>query len=138
MIQTIGENRASPYLQRKIQCPGHWLIPPTIDVYLRRPVELLKNVKDFIEFRGVKIKMKKTAIVKDRFGRKVLDWKKLYELKRKGIVLQPFVTAAWAIENVYDPKSLLCAHCDKRCKDGQGNILINTIRRLIGEKSKRR
>lgn len=120
------------HLKRMITCPGHWLVPPNVDVYLREPVSLLKNCSNFVEFKGARIRIKKTRIVKDKFGNKVIDWKKLYELRRKGIVLHPQVSAAWAIEHVYDPISFLCKGCDKRCKEGLGKIMESSIKRLNG------
>lgn len=127
----------APYQKRMIQCPGHWLVPPTVDVYLREPVPILRNCSDSVEIKGKRIKIKKTRIVHDAFGRKVFDWKKLYELRKKGIVLHPKVSAAWAIEHVYDPLGAGCIHCDKRCKEGQGRVLVSTIRRLMGIPIKR-
>jgi len=119
----------TPYYQRKIRCPGHYLIPPTVDIYKREPVERLKYVsKSVVEH--YKLKTMKRA--KDKFGRPIIDWKKLYELKRKGIVLQPEITAAFAIEYVYDPISQLCRLCDKRCKEGLGKINEMGIKRLHG------
>lgn len=133
----IGEKQQSIrgqafYLKRMITCPGHYLIPPQVDVYLREPVSLLKNCSDFIEYKGNRIKLKKTRIAKDRWGNKRVDWKKLYELARKGIVLHPQVSASWAIEHVYDPKGLLCMACNKRCKEGLGTIIEHSIKRLSG------
>lgn len=123
------ENKAF-YHKRLIQCPGHWLVPPTVDVYLRKPLEMFKECSDFVELKGKRMKIKKTRIVRDKWGNKMLDWKKLYELRRKGVVIQKRVSAAWAIENIYDPKSLLCHNCPKYCKEGQGRVLTRTIKRL--------
>lgn len=120
------------YLKRMITCPGHYLIPPQVDVYLRESVSLLKYCSDFVEYKGNRIKLRKTRIAKDKWGNKRIDWKKLYELRRKGIVLNPPVSAAWAIEHIYDPQGLLCLACDKRCKEGLGTILTSTINRLQG------
>ncbi len=120
----------TPYYKRMIKCPGHWLIPPQVDVYLRKPVALLKNCSDFVEFKGKRMKIKKESIVKDKWGNKVLNWKKLYELRDKGIVLNPMISASEAIERIYDPMSLLCIKCDKRCMEGKGNINEFSIKRL--------
>ena len=134
MTVIIGENKQQPnktfYQKRLITCPGHWLVNPTVDVYLRKPIEMFKNCSDFVEIKGHRINLKKTKIVRDRMGNKVIDWKKLYALRKTGKVIHPKVSAAWAIENVYDPISLLCYHCDKRCKEGQGRVLTRTIKRL--------
>ncbi len=122
----------TPYYQRKIRCPGHYLIPPTVDIFKRELVPELKNISDFCEYKGQRLKMKKMRRVKDRFGRPIIDWKKLYELKRQGIVKQPEISAAYAIEHVYDPASQLCQLCDKRCKEGLGKINEMGIKRLHG------
>ena len=141
MIAT-AENKpptASAYYKRMIHCPGHWLVSPKVDVYLREPVPELKDCSEGGEYQGRFIKIKKTRIVKDRFGNKQLDWKKLYQLcaKGSGEVLRPKVSAAWAIEHVYDPTSILCLHCPKYCKEGQGRILTSTINRLVGKPMRR-
>lgn len=134
----IGEKPGqSVYYQHKIKCPGHYLIPPTIDIYMREPVPELKNCHNVVEFRGKPMRIKKTRIARDRFGNKRIDWKKIFELEKKGIVQWPVVTAAWAIEHVYDPQGVLCIYCHKPCKEGQGRIVTTTINRLMGRPMKR-
>ena len=119
----------APYIKRKIQCPAHYLVDPKEDVYLREPVERLKNVSD-----GVckEYKIKKFSVKRDRFGNKMLDWKRIYALKKTGKVLQPFVTASFAIEHIFDPMSPVCIMCAGRCKRGKGKILETSIKRLSG------
>lgn len=137
VAQDIAERKVA-YYKRQIECPGHWLIPPTEDVYLRKPIALFKHCSDFVYLFGRKITLKKTRIVHDRFGNKVLDWKKLYALKAKGRIIQGKVSAAWAIEHVYDPLGALCLQCDKRCMEGSGRrVLTRTIKRLSGRFLKR-
>ena len=139
-IITLGQDRKEGqayHLKRMITCPGHWLIPPTVDVYKREPIPENRDCSNFVELCGKKIKIRKERIVKDRFGNKVIDWKKMYELRRKGVVLHPQVSAAWAIEHVYDPLGFLCMNCDKRCKEGLGPINTRSINRLNGKKMKR-
>lgn len=118
-----------PYYQRKIRCPGHYLIPPTIDIYKRESVVELKNVNKGI-IKEYKLKTQRRA--KDKFGRPIIDWKKLYELKKQGIVKQPEISAAYAIEHIYDPNGQLCKLCDKRCREGLGRINEMGIKRLHG------
>lgn len=140
MIVTVGQDiadRKVAYYKRQIECPGHWLIPPTEDVYLRKPIAMFKHCSDFVYLFGKKITLKKSRIVRDKFGNKVIDWKKLYALKAKGKIIQSRVSAAWAIENVYDPMGALCNACPKYCKEGQGRIMTGTINRLNGKKMKR-
>jgi len=124
------EKITTPYYQRKIQCPGHYLIPPTIDIYLREPVPELKYCSNIVEYKGMPKKIKKWRIVKDKWGRKQIDWKKLYELRSKGIVKHPLISASEAIERIYDPKGMLCRLCGYGCLEGKDKILENTIRRL--------
>jgi hypothetical protein len=119
----------APYYQRKIRCPGHYLIPPTVDIYKR---ELVPELKDVSKRIVQQYKVKRFRRAKDRFGRPIIDWRKLQELRRKGIVLQPEISAAFAIEHVYDPISQLCRLCDKRCKEGMGKINEYSIKRLHG------
>ncbi len=140
MSVIIGEDRKAgvPYIKRMIRCPGHYLIPPTVDIYLREPVPWAKECSNEVEFRGQRIKIRKERIKIDRFGRKMVDWKKLHKLRDAGIVIQPRVSAAWVIENIYDPLSWLCIHCPKYCKEGQGRVVTTTINRLIGKLCKER
>ena len=133
MAVIIGEKptvNKSFHLKRLINCPGHYLIPPQIDIYLREPIPEFKNCSKWVEVCGKRINIKKTRIAKDKWGNKLIDWKKLFALRKQGIVIHPKVSAAWAIENVYDPKSYLCLHCRKECKDGQGIVNEMTIKRL--------
>lgn len=125
------EKATTPYYQRKIQCPGHYLIPPTIDLYLREPVPELKDCSDWVEYKGKQKKINKMRIAKDRWGRKKIDWRKLIELKRKGTIIQPWITASYAIENVYDPQGIMCQlQCKRQCMEGKARIREKTIRRL--------
>jgi hypothetical protein len=128
----------TPYYKRQIRCPGHWLVHPGVDIYEREPFLVNKNCSDFVELKGKRYNIRKTKIALDRFGRKKIDWKKLYELRDKGVVISPKVSAAWAIENVYDPSGYLCTHCPKYCKEGQGRIITTTIKRLMGIPMKRK
>ena len=121
---------STPYYKRQIQCPGHYLISPKVDVYLRRPVELLKDCSDYVEYQGRKMKIQKDRIVRDKWGRKQIDWKKLFALKKTGQVIQPFISASFAIENIYDPKSFLCMSCKKPCLEGKNKVNTMTIKRL--------
>jgi hypothetical protein len=130
----VGENKSpgTPYHLKKIRCPGHWMINCKEDIYLREPIEALKGCKDFVYLKDQRIDIRKTRIVRDKWGRKQIDWKKMYELKRKGKVINPYVSASWAIEHVWDPLSFICKTCPKWCKEGKGTISELSIRRLHG------
>ena len=140
----IGENKpqvaSAPYYQRKIKCPGHYLISPKVDIYLREPVPWANECSDYVTIKrtGQRIKIRKTRIARDRFGRKMVDWKKIYALQKTGEVIQPWITASFAIEHIYDPKSWLCFKCDKRCMRGKGIINEHSIGRLNGTPMKKR
>jgi hypothetical protein len=138
-----GQTQQSAYIRRQIKCPGHYIIPPNIDIYKRVPIYdpqgLIKSAPDKVEYFGKTIKINKTQRAKDRWGRPIIDWKKIYELERQGIVKQPWVTAAWAIENVWDPQNQLCQQCRLRpCREGQGIVVQWGINRLVGKKCRDR
>lgn len=147
MPVVIGEHtkndQATPYVKRMIRCPGHYLIPPDVDIYLREPVPWANEISDKVELRGQTIKLRKERIAVDAFGRKLVDWKKLYRLRKVGKVVQPLVSAAWCIENIYDPMSELCQvrcrlNAGQPCKEGQGRIMTMSINRLNGRKCRDR
>ena len=118
-----------PTYVRKIQCPRHYLVDPKEDIFLREPVPELKNVSGYV---CTQYKIKKTRIKRDAWGNKMIDWPKMYDLRRKGKVLQPFITAAFAIEHIYDPLNPICHQCGFRCKEGMGTINERSIKRLTG------
>lgn len=136
MAIIIGEKKPvqsqGVYYKRMIRCPGHWLISPKVDIYKREPVGLLKDCSNFVEYQGKRVKINKMRIVKDKWGNKVVDWKKIYEIKKRQphLVLNPRISAAEAIERVWDPMSPLCQACPKYCKEGQGTISEYAIKRL--------
>jgi hypothetical protein len=134
MTVIIGQSNAprATYVQRKIRCPGHYLVPANEDIYLRRPVKALKDCSDHVEYLGKKIRIKKTTIVTDAWGNKQIDWRKFNRLRREGKILQPEISAQFAIEHIWDPKGQLCRLCDKRCRRGQGVINELGIKRLNG------
>jgi hypothetical protein len=120
-------NISAPYYKREIECPAHYHIPPTVDIYVREQVPELKNISNHV----VKTyKIKKERRKKDAYGRPIIDWKKLYQLKRLGIVKQPRISASFAIENVYDPLNPVCIQCNGRCLEGKHGVNTNTIKRL--------
>jgi len=118
-----------PTYVRKIQCPRHYLIDPREDIFLREPVPLLKDVSNSV---CTEYKINKMRIKRDAWGNKLIDWKKMYALKAQGKVMQPMVTASFAIENIYDPLHPICQACNFRCKRGKGKINEKNIKRLSG------
>lgn len=118
-----------PTYVRKIQCPRHYLIDPREDIFLREPAPLLKGVSDSVCTR---YKINKMRIKRDTWGNKMVDWRKMYALRKTGKVLQPMITASFAIENIYDPLHPICQQCQFKCKRGKGNINELGIKRLSG------
>lgn len=118
----------TPYFERKIQCPAHYLVDPREDIFLREVVPLLAGVS---KSACITYGVKKTRIKRDRWGNKMIDWKKMYELKKRGKILQPFITSSFAIEHVWDPKNPICMiQCKQRCKRGKGQVRERSIARL--------
>ena len=138
MTVIIGEaptNTAAPrtpFFMRKIRCPGHYLVPITEDIYLKEPIKSRRYCSDAVELCGQKIKIRKERTVTDAFGNKMIDWRKFYQLRRQGIILHPEISARFAIEQVWDPHSVLCRRCDKRCMRGVGTVNEWAIKRLHG------
>jgi hypothetical protein len=115
--------------QRKIRCPGHYLIPPDIDIYKYEPIKAMRNVSPgFVK----EFNLRKMRRVKDALGRPVIDWNKVKRFRDIGRIKQPWITAAFAIEHIWDPKSALCQWCKKPCRRGMGIIREMDIRRLSG------
>jgi hypothetical protein len=126
---SVTPKPATPYYKRQIRCPGHWLVSPKVDVYLREPILGAKYLSDEVEYLGKKIKIRKTKISVDRYGRKRIDWKKLHALRKTGQVIHQPVSASWAIENIWDPLSYLCQTCPKWCREARP-VSEFTIKRL--------
>lgn len=129
IIESSTQTMQQPYYKRQIKCPRHYLIKPTVDVFLREPVELLKGVSADVCKR---YDIKKTRIKRDRSGQKMLDWKKIYQLEKTGEVINPMVSASFAIEHIYDPLNPICTYCQFRCMEGKGKINPRSIKRLSG------
>ncbi len=138
MLQTLepkkivsGNASSGTYYMRKMKCPRHFLIHPSIDIYKREIVPELKNVSKSLLSSG---RARNTRIARDKFGNKVLDWKKIYALEREGngMVRQPEITGAFAIEHIWDPKHPICKMCNGRCKEGRGRVNETGIKRLNG------
>jgi hypothetical protein len=129
MPSKAAVNSKVPYYRRKIKCPANYYLPPNVDVYVREEVPELKNVSAYaVKKYGVQKLRRK----KDRWGRPILDWKKIYDLEKKGLAFQPVISASFAIEHIYDPMSQICVLCKGRCLEGKGGVATQTIKRLNG------
>lgn len=108
-------------IKRMIKCPRHYIKNLKEDPFVREIVPSLKKVDNGVarEF-GVK----KYRIKRDRFGNPVINWKAFY---------QPEISAAFAIEHIWDPKNPICVNkCRGRCMRGMGKVVETGIRRLRG------
>ena len=120
------------YNMSKIQCPRHYLISPTFDVYVRDPVSWARNVSKYLIESG---RATNTRVRRDKFGEKIIDWRKVREEEKKGTgkVIQPWETKSFFIEHVWDPKNPMCVlGCKQKCRKGKGHIAELSIKRLNG------
>ena len=129
MSKVLLADNVGTYYKRKIRCPAHFLVPPNVDVFLKEEIPELRGVsKSAVITYGVKKMRRKVG----RDGRPLIDWKKMYELRKQGIVKQPEMSASFFIEHVYDPASIICKKCRGRCLEGKNNPNLRGIRRLNG------
>ena len=104
---------------RKIKCPKHFRLIFGRDPYIREINPMYRKLPRWA-FKKFKIPMNR--IVKDRFGRPMVNYKNFE---------QPEITAGFAIEHIYDPKNWICEiQCKRRCFEGQGKVSTSSIRRL--------
>lgn len=104
---------------RKIRCPRHYLLRPGHDPFIREPEPLLKGVS---KSACITFGVKKERIKRDRYGNPMQNFRSFY---------QPEISAAFAIEHVYDPLNPICKQC-KRCLEGLGVVNTRGIKRLNG------
>ena len=124
--------KGAPKSITKIKCPRHFLINPMFDVFEREIVPELKHISKHLIDSG---RVNNKRVKKDMFGNKIVDWRKVYaeEKKGNGNVIQPFITRAFAIEHIWDPKNPICVlQCKGRCKEGYGTVRERDIKRLHG------
>ena len=110
-------------LFRKIRCPRHFLLTPGKEAFVREINPLYRKLP---KWAFKKFNLKETRIKRDRHGNKIVNYKNYY---------QPLVTAAWAIEHVYDPLNWICQNqCKRRCFEGMGSVNTRAIKRLQGNR----
>lgn len=111
------------YYMTKIKCPRHWIVKPGLPAYQMEIdpaiAKLPKWAQDHPDW-----KLRKYRKKKDRWGRPIPEPKNYY---------QPEISAAFAIEHIYDPLNPICSQkCKGRCLEGKGKLNLNSIRRLRG------
>ena len=110
-----------PAIHNKIKCPRHYTLKPGHDAFIMEVDPMLKNVsQDAVITFGVQ----KMRPKKDRQGNKIVNYNNFY---------QPEMSAAFAIEHIYDPLNPVCKlQCRGRCLEGKGKVNTKTIKRLNG------
>ncbi len=117
------------YYKRKIKCPRHFMLKGGKDPrtgmpfrpFKMKPNPFLKNVPKWVF--GKWPSLQRFTIDYDKFGRKQRDHASFY---------QPFISAAFAIHQIYDMRNPVCKKCDGRCMEGLGKQLHNKNKRLQG------
>ena len=116
MITTNTRNFAN--IVRKIKCPRHYLLRPGFDPFLTEINPMYKKLPKWA-FKRWNIPIER--IKRDSNGEKMVNWRNYY---------QPEISAAHAIDAIYDPENPVCIKCQRRCFDGQGKVNTRTIKRL--------
>ena len=106
------------WIKRKIRCPGHFLLKTGCRPF---KMEINPRLKQLPKWAFEKFKIPYERPARDKHGQPIRNHESFY---------QPLVGAAWAIEHIYDPESVICKTCRGRCLEGLGKINTNAIRRL--------
>lgn len=106
---------------RKIKCPRHFLLRPGADPFEREVIPAMAKVPKWAYDKWPNLRREK--IKRDRRGVPIYNRKSYY---------QPDISAAFAIEHIYDPKNPICVKCQKRCFEGKEKVNLLGIRRLNG------
>lgn len=95
---------------RKIKCPRHYLLKAGGTPFIMERIPALKNIKEADVVALTKTnpnwKIKLWQPKKDKYGNKILNYKDYY---------QPEISAAFAVETIYDGSNYICKQC-RRCK----------------------
>lgn len=110
--------KAFPAFWRRIKCPRHYALIPGKEPFVMEENPALKNVSWSL---AKEFKIKKLRPKRDKNGNKIQDFRNYY---------QPEISAAFAIEHIYDPLHPICTQCNRRCFRGLGNVDVNSIKRL--------
>lgn len=116
-----------PLLKRMIKCPNYFLTIPGRHGFVREPNTLAKkfseaDLKSFSSMSNGKQPLKNWRYKRDKNGNKIPKWDDYY---------QPTVSAAFAIEYVYDPENPVCKYqCKGRCLEGHGSQAWKAVKRL--------
>lgn len=115
------DSRAFPLVMSKVRCPNYFILKPGKSGFVEEVNRLAKN---FSEDTCKEFGLKRTKFKKDANGNKIPKWDDYY---------QPVVSAAYAIEHIWDPNNWVCTHqCRGRCMEGKGTVLQNSVDRLRG------
>lgn len=106
------------HFHKKIKCPRHYVIKDGLQPYVMEIDPLLKNISRDAE---ISFGVTKWRPKRDKFGNKIINFRNFY---------QPEIYGSFAIHQVYDPKNIICMKCNKRCFEGQENVVTTGIQRL--------
>lgn len=123
------------YFKQMIKCPRNYVLKPGCQPFKVKPHPHLKNCSlvkgneareyDFA-IGGQKIKLRNWVYIKDKFGNKIQDFNNY---------IQPEISAAEAIERIYDPLNPICSEqCKHRCLEGKEGFNWRQIKRLNDSK----
>jgi len=103
----------SSYL-RKIKCPRHHIVKPGHNPWVITENEFVKDTK-MSDADIKRFGLRRWKYKRDRYGNKIPNFKNHY---------QPEISAAFALECIFDQNNPICAKC-KRCLEGfNGAYLI--------------
>lgn len=123
MKKVLTDSKMLPYYKRKIKCPRHYQVIPGKSPFLLEVNPFMKDCK-LSDADCKKFGIRRYKVKRDRFGNKLQDFSNYY---------QPEISAAFAIEQIYDPIDPICKQCRGRCLEGQGSMNLGTIKRLKDE-----
>jgi hypothetical protein len=101
------------FYQRRIKCPRHHVVKPGKQPFLITENELVKDTK-MSDADIKRFGLRRWKYKRDKFGNKIPDFRNHY---------QPEISAAFALEAIYDPVNPICARC-KRCMEGFGSAYL--------------
>jgi hypothetical protein len=89
---------------RKIKCPRHFIGKPGKSPWKLRPNPFFMNLPKWAWEKWPNLR--KYIPIRDKWGNKVRDDKNFY---------QPFISASFAVHQIYDPKNPICQKCNVKC-----------------------
>lgn len=104
---------------RKIKCPRHFIVKPGLSPWKRIPNPKLKDLPEWAFKKWPSLR--RTIIERDRWGRPIREDRNFY---------QPYISAAFAVSQIYDPMNPICQRCNVKCTEGINNKIATIGRRI--------